>query len=350
MDQERHGRRGDLTDPCRLLSRAPSGPRRSRGRPIRSGAAGPSPTGPGCRTTLMAPKSVEPMSWGWSASPGTDHGPLCTSGTVITEHTVDWRWARSVRCKGCRPGDQRTTRRSATSRYRPRSLAAGRRRNGPPRRARRRPCAGVTVSGTVVPLSPCSQRRRGRALRARVRRRIGPAARLPDRARSARRGRSRCGPRRSGTGRRSRAGRSGSPFPPIWGSVAAVSCWAANGNPVERPGAHRRPGRAVPVHPTPANSVAAPAVARCSRCARPASMVDCPAPVSRMKGYGPRSADAHVDRLGDLAGDHADGQRHLLPAVRAVRWLPLQPVAAGGRANVTCGSTCTAAAFVRRAR
>ena len=37
----------------------------------------------------MVPKSVEPMSWGWSANPGTDHGPLCTSGTVITEQTVD---------------------------------------------------------------------------------------------------------------------------------------------------------------------------------------------------------------------------------------------------------------------
>ena len=28
------------------------------------------------------------MSWGCSGSPGTDQGPLCTSGTVMTEQTV----------------------------------------------------------------------------------------------------------------------------------------------------------------------------------------------------------------------------------------------------------------------
>ena len=37
----------------------------------------------------MVPKSVDPMSWGWSAKPGTDQHPLCTSGTVMTEQTVD---------------------------------------------------------------------------------------------------------------------------------------------------------------------------------------------------------------------------------------------------------------------
>ncbi len=38
---------------------------------------------------LMAPRSVSAMSWRCSGCPGTDHGPLCTSGTVMTEHTVD---------------------------------------------------------------------------------------------------------------------------------------------------------------------------------------------------------------------------------------------------------------------
>ena len=38
---------------------------------------------------LMDPKSVSPTSWARSGCPGTDHGPLRTSGTVMTEHTVD---------------------------------------------------------------------------------------------------------------------------------------------------------------------------------------------------------------------------------------------------------------------
>ena len=54
----------------------------------------------------MVPKFVEPMSWGWSIRPGTDHDPLWTSGAVITEQTVDWRWARLVASKGLRPGDR----------------------------------------------------------------------------------------------------------------------------------------------------------------------------------------------------------------------------------------------------
>ena len=49
----------------------------------------------------MVPKFVEPMSWEWSATPGTDQRPLCTSGTVITEHTVDWRCARSLLRSAC---------------------------------------------------------------------------------------------------------------------------------------------------------------------------------------------------------------------------------------------------------
>ena len=44
----------------------------------------------------MVPKSVSPTSWVGGAGPGTDQGPLWTSGTVMTEHTVAWRWARSV--------------------------------------------------------------------------------------------------------------------------------------------------------------------------------------------------------------------------------------------------------------
>ena len=54
---------------------------------------------------LTGPKFAAP-SWGWSVTPGIDHGPLCTSGAVMTEHTVDWRCARSVAPR-CAPGHRR---------------------------------------------------------------------------------------------------------------------------------------------------------------------------------------------------------------------------------------------------
>src|ERR1700722_2796977 len=49
----------------------------------------------------LVPKLVEPMSCEWSSRPCTDQEPLCTSGTVITEHTVDWRCARSLLRSAC---------------------------------------------------------------------------------------------------------------------------------------------------------------------------------------------------------------------------------------------------------
>src|ERR1700733_15037165 len=102
----------------------------------------------------MVPKLVEPMSWGWRVSPGTDHDPLCTSRTVITEHTVDWRCARSVPLSDC----DRATEEDTTLCEDPVSTTKSRR--GPPWKrtatlSDTSPGSGVTVSGTVVPLSPC---------------------------------------------------------------------------------------------------------------------------------------------------------------------------------------------------
>ena len=47
------------------------------------------PSRPWVPDRLMVPNLVDPMNRGWSAKPGTDQGPLCTSGTVMTEQTVD---------------------------------------------------------------------------------------------------------------------------------------------------------------------------------------------------------------------------------------------------------------------
>ncbi len=131
----------------------------------------------------------------------------------------------------------------------------------------------------------------------------------------------------------------GSPFPPIWGSVAAVSCWAARLIPSSDQ-VPTETGLAVPVHPTPSNSVSGPALASPRVWARPASMVDCPAPVSRTNGYGP------------LPPMHTSAVSATCPAttltVSGTFWpppgcavAPSQLPPAGGRANVTSGSTCT---------
>ena len=83
-----------------------------------------------------------------------DQGPLCTSGTVITEHTVDWRCASSVVASGC----LRVTEDDTTLWEEPVSTTKSRRGPWPKRTATlsdTSPRAGVTVSGTVVPFSPC---------------------------------------------------------------------------------------------------------------------------------------------------------------------------------------------------
>src|ERR1700684_1344095 len=104
----------------------------------------------------MVPKFVEPMSWEWSATPGTDQRPLCTSGTVITEHTVDWRCARSLLRSAC----ARATEEDTTLCEEP--VSTTKLRRGPPAKRTARlsdtsPGAGVTVSGTIVPPSPWSK-------------------------------------------------------------------------------------------------------------------------------------------------------------------------------------------------
>ena len=276
----------------------------------------------------MAPKSVEPMSWGWSARPGTDHGPLCTSGTVMTEHTVDWRCARSVLASDCAPGDRGRHHALGRARVDDEVRAAG-----PPAEADRHAERHVARGRGHRqrhrrPALALRERRRRRARRARVGRRVrssgapsGPGStRAPGR-------RSRCAPRRSGTGRRSRAGRPAHPCRPS-GAAWPPSAAAAPGRP--RRATTGRPRRAGPSRCTRRRRTrsAGPAAARWSRWASPASMVDCPAPESRTKGNGPWPPMQTFDRLGDLAGDDADRERHLLAAAglgaspRCSRWRP----------------------------
>ncbi len=126
---------------------------------------------------------------------------------------------------------------------------------------------------------------------------------------------------------------SGSPFPPIWGSVAAVSCWDSR----LTPSSDHEPtstGRAVPVHPTPANSVAGPADERWRRRARPASMVVCPAPESRTKGNGPCPSmqTLTVSATCPATVLTVSGTRVVPPGCAVA---PSHPVAGGGRLNVT---------------
>ena len=115
----------------------------------------------------MVPKSVDPTSWGWSGRPGTDQGPLCTSGTVITEHTVDWRWARSVPASDCaRATEEDTTlcdEPVSTTKLAPR--AAGEADGDAERHVTRGGRHGQRHRRAGLPLR---QRRRRRARRARI--------------------------------------------------------------------------------------------------------------------------------------------------------------------------------------
>ena len=99
---------------------------------------------------LMEPKSVAPTSWGSSGCPGRDHGPLCTSGTVITEHTVAWRCARSV------PASPAARATDVATRLCDDPVSTTKLRLLPPVKrtatlSETSPGTGVTVSGTVVP-------------------------------------------------------------------------------------------------------------------------------------------------------------------------------------------------------
>src|SRR5271157_1583132 len=286
---------------------------------------------------LMAPKSVSPMSWGCSGCPGTDHGPLCTSGTVMTEHTVDWRCARSVPASD----DSRATRAPTTLCDDPVSTTKLRLGPAPNRTAtlsETSPSRGVTVSGTVVPFPLVSAVGGGPdgpvydvdPLRGGP---SGPGSTSAPGAKSMR-----TAPKRESTSEPIKP--TGSPFPPIWGSVAAVSCCGARVIP-SRDHVPTATGVAVPVQPMPAKWVAGPADERCSRLARPASMVDCPAPESRTKGNGPRPPmQTSRDSATWPATVLTVSGTCVAPPGSAVA--PLHPAEAGGTANVTCGSMCTA--------
>ena len=136
-------------------------------------------------------------------------------------------------------------------------------RRGPPAKRTATPSdtspgVGVTVSGTVVPRPP-RQRGRRRAPRPACNGEV-PAQRRPLGPGQDERPGGEVDAHRAEAGEDVGAerGRSGSPFPPIWGSVAAVSCWGAKVTPSSDHDPDAT-GVAVPVQPTPANSVAGPA-------------------------------------------------------------------------------------------
>ena len=121
------------------------------------------------------------------------------------------------------------------------------------------PCADVTVTGTVVP-SPSVRPTGGGP--------IGPVYGVaavtsgpstPGTTSAPASKSMRTAPKRERTSEPSSP--IGSPFPPIWGSVAAVSCCGARVTPSSDHEATET-GRAVPVQPTPANCSSGPADAR----------------------------------------------------------------------------------------
>ena len=77
-------------------------------------------------------------------------------------------------------------------------------------------------------------------------------------------------------------------------------------------------------------------------------MVDCPAPVSRMKGYGPW-LPMHTSTVSATCPATTLTVNGTFSPPSAWAVAPLQALAAGGRANVTCGSTWTVAVLCCRA-
>ena len=69
-------------------------------------------------------------------------------------------------------------------------------------------------------------------------------------------------------------------------------------------------------------------------------MVDWPAPVSRMKGYGPWPP-MHTSTVSATCPATTLTVSGTFSPPPGCAVAPLQPVPAGGRANVTCGSTWT---------
>ena len=230
------------------------------------------------------PKLVEPMSWGCRCSPGTDHGPLCTNGTVITEHTVDWRCARSVPGQRLGPGHPR--RHDALRRPRvdhevapvaaveadghAEGHIAGRRGH---RERHRRPLLALGQGGRDG--AERAGERCGRVTARRLRGRARPAPRAEVDADAAEAG------QHVGTQEAD-----GLPFPAHLGQRGGRQLLGRQADPVERPGPHRD-GPGGPGAPDTFELGRRAGARQVQRWARPASMVDCPAPVSRTNGYGP---------------------------------------------------------------
>jgi hypothetical protein len=188
------------------------------------------------------------------------------------------------------------------------------------------PGVSVTVSGTVVPASPCvSTAAGGGPVGPRTSSALfdnaGPSG--PPKVSVCAAKSMRTAPKRLSTSDPSRP--TGCPGTPKSGRVAAVSVCGLRATPATDHDVTPT-GCAFPVQPTPANSVDDPACDRCNVAARRASMMDSPAPESITNGYGPRPS---MQTLTISATWPAT-----VLTVIGMRWRPAQrggPAAAGRR-------------------
>ena len=149
------------------------------------------------------------------------------------------------------------------------------------------PGVSATVSGTVVPASPCVRTAAGGGpvgprTSSSLFESTGPCG--PPKVSVCAAKSMRTAPKRLSTSDPSRP--TGCPGTPKSGSVAAVSVCGVRATPATDHDVMPT-GCAFPVQPTPENSVDDPMCARCSVAARWASMMDSPAPESITNGYGP---------------------------------------------------------------
>ena len=258
----------------------------------------------------------------------------------MTEHTVDWRWARLVLGQGSGPGPPPRTRRSATSPVsttKSRVAAAGEADGHAERdvagrrchrKGHRRPVLALRQRGRDGPCGPvngddCDQR-------APLGARAGPAR--P--AAKSMRMRAEAG-EHVGAEQADRLA-----LPAHLGQRGGRQLLRRQGNPSSDQDPTET-GRAVPVQPTPANSRRRTGAGQTQPVGQAGVDGRLPRPRVEDERVRPLAADAHVGRLGHLPGHHAHRQRHLLARRRAAPWRRRSRVPAGGRANVTSGSTWT---------
>ena len=207
----------------------------------------------------IGPKGAVPISWGWSATPGIDQAPLCTSGEVMVEQTVVWRWARSVwaRCSafGHRAVDHRLGG-AGVDRERACGPVAEAERHVEGRFARRQH-HGERHRGPGLAVGDDARRERDRRARAPPSVPVGCGAFGTPEGQGL--GRSRSGRHRIGSGHRSRGGPPAGPSPRSRAASPPSAICGVSATPAADQ-AGTATGWAVPTQPTPANSLARTAV------------------------------------------------------------------------------------------